>query len=233
MTLNMNELTKSHIFQNFDHELAGIHSLAVEMMNFVLHQWEMTIDALDDANLESALNAFAMTNDVREYEDEIYQAILKLLAKENPVASDLRMMLSVMKVSVTMKYMAEEVAEIAKLIVVLYEPRNGSPTAQLTNDVIKLSQDILHMLNELVWVMVNLQANPAYMLLQHNYVSGSEVQEAVKHQIAFVTQDRRQMRPALTTLQIVHSMETCAKHCKNLAEYCVFMIEGNDIRHTN
>jgi phosphate transport system protein len=71
------------------------------------------------------------------------------------------------------------------------------------------------------------------MLLQHNYVSGSEVQEAVKHQLAFINQDRRQMRPALTTLQIIHSLETCAKNCKNLAEYCIFMIEGKDIRHSN
>ena len=233
MTFNNNDLTNPHILQHFDHELAQVHGLAVEMINFVLRQWELAIEALDDANFESAVNVFAMTTDVRDYEDEIYQAILGVLAKEGPVASDLRMILSIMKISATLKYLADEVAEIAKLILVLYEPRNGSPNVQLTNDVIKLSQDIRNMLGELVCVIGNLDVKPAYMLLQHNYVSGSEVQDAVKHQIAFINQDRRQMRPALTTLQIIHSLETCAKNCKNLAEYCIFMIEGKDIRHSN
>ena len=233
MTSNNNDLTNPHILQHFDHELAQVHGLAVEMINFVLRQWELAIEALDDANFESAVNVFAMTTDVRDYEDEVYQAILGVLAKEGPVASDLRMILSIMKISATLKYLADEVAEIAKLILVLYEPRNGSPNVQLTNDVIKLSQDIRNMLSELVCVIGNLDVKPAYMLLQNNYVSGSEVQDAVKHQIAFINQDRRQMRPALTTLQIIHSLETCAKHCKNLAEYCIFMIEGKDIRHSN
>lgn len=233
MTENKHDLTQPHILQHFDQELTAIHSLAVEMINLVMKQWELSIDALDEANLEWALQVFTMTTELREYEDDIYQAILKVLAKEGPVAGDLRLMVSILKVSVTLNYLADEAAEIAKLILVLYEPRNGSPKTQLTQDVIKLSRDILNMLTELLCVITNLDAKPAYRLLQRNAVSGADVQQAVKHQLAFITDDRRQIRPALTTLQLIHCLETAAKHCKNLAEYGVFMIEGKDLRHAN
>lgn len=231
MTLQNDALVKPHILKHFDVELIEIHRLTLDMIGLILDQWELTIEAMDEANLELALDVIAQTADVRSCEAKIDQAILTFLARENPVASDLRMALSISKISAVMKYLGNEMADIAKLILVLYEPRNGTPTAQLVTDVVKICRDIQTVLGNLVVVLSNLESNQARLLLKNECDSCQDIQEAIKHQFAHINQDLRQIRPALTILQIMNSLEICGDHCKNMAEYSIFMIDGQDVRH--
>ncbi len=229
--LENNAIAKPHIRHRYDGELGYIYDLILEMISLIQNQWDLVIEALDDANLESALDVVAETGGVRDYESNIDQAILSLLAKESPVASDLRMVLSISKISVAMKYLGEEVAEIAKLILVLYEPRNGTPNAQLVADVAQISRDIRAEIGNLAEVLSALKSAQAHMLLQYDSHLGEEIQEAFTRQLTFIDKDLRQIRPALTIMQIMKSLESSADHCKNLAEYCIFMIDGQDLRH--
>lgn len=231
MKLKNHALATPHIFKHFDNELAEIHLAAVEMLCLILSQWELIIEAMDEENLESALDVIAQTADVNHCADQIDQTILVFLAKESPVASDLRMALSISKLSEVMKYLGNEMADIAKLTLALYEPRNGMPNAQLVIDVVKICQDIRAVLSNLVIVLGSLESHQAHLLLKNECDSCQDIQKAVKRQLAFINQDLRHIRAALTILQIMNSLETCVDHCKNLAEYCIFMIDGRDVRH--
>lgn len=233
MTLDNYATASPHIFQHFDAELGDIHHLAIDMLNLIVNQWELAIEGIEDANFESALSVIARKKDINHYETIIDQAILTLLAKESPVAGDLRMVLSISKISVVMKYLGDEAVEIAKLTLSLYEPRNGTPHAHLVRDIINISQSIRIVLGNLVIVLGNFESQQAHLLLRHSREFGLEIMEAVKHQLAIIHHDLRQIRPVLTILQIMNSLEMCVDHCKNLTEYSIFMIDGLDVRHLN
>jgi phosphate transport system protein len=223
----------SHISHHFDAELVEIHHLAIDMLNLILHQWESAIEGLDEANLKSALEVIAKRSHVLHYETSIDQAILILLAREHPVAIDLRVVLSISKISLAMRYLGEEAARIAQLTLSLYEPRNGTPHAKLLTEIAKISENIRIMLAHLAIVLGNFESRQAHMLMKQHKDFEQEILEAIKHQFAIVNQDMRQIRPALTILQIMNSLEMCVDHCKNLTEYCIFMIDGQDVRHLN
>lgn len=231
MKLHTDAHARPHIFNQFDQELQEVHRLAVEMSSLILRQWECMTEAMDEANLDSALEVVAQAAEVRAYETKIDHAILTLLAKENPVAGDLRMALSISKISAVMKYLGNEIAEMAKLSLTLYEPRNGTPTTQMLIDIVKICRDMQGVLGSLMGVLDGLESGPAHGLLQNEAGTCQGIQEAIKHQFAFVHRDSRQIRPVLTLLQILNSLEICCDHCKNLAEYSIFMIDGLDVRH--
>lgn len=231
MTLENDALGKPHICRHFDGELATIYKLVLDMISLIREQWELVIEAMEDANLESALDIVAQTGDVHRYESRIDQAILILLAKESPVAIDLRMMLSISKIAAVMKYLGDEVDDMATLILALYEPRNGTPNARLVTDIVKISQGIRAVLADLTADLSRLDSSQARRVLQLDCNSDKHIQDAFKRQLTFINKDFRQIRPALTVLQIIKSLESSSDHCKNLAEYCIFMIDGQDLRH--
>jgi phosphate transport system protein len=231
MTAENNVLALPHILKHFDVELDQLHHSSMAMLGLILEQWELVMEAMDEANLESALEVIALNKDIRERESQIHQAIWHILAQENPVARDLRMVLSISKISGTMLYFTNEMRKIGKLILALYEPRSGVPNAQLVRDIVKISDDIRMALDDLVNVLNNQDSNNAHRLLKGSIDCENVTWEAVRHQLGFIHQDPRQVGPGLTVLQILNSLESCRDHCKNLAEYCIFMIDGQDVRH--
>ncbi|MDT4287967.1 PhoU domain-containing protein [Methylomonas sp. MO1] len=233
MTPENNLLAMPHILKHVDVELDRLHHSSVDMLSLILVQWELVMEAMDEANLESALEVIALNKEIRARENQIHQAIMHLLAQENPVARDLRVVLSISKISGTLLYLTNETRKIGKLILALYEPRSGVPNAQLVRDIVKISDDIRIALEHLVYVLNNLDANNAHRLLKSNIDGENATWEAVRHQLGFINQDPRQVGPGLTVLQILNALESCRDHCKNLAEYCIFMIDGQDVRHTN
>jgi phosphate transport system protein len=226
-----NVLAMPHILKHYDDELGQLHDSSVEMLKLILEQWELLMEAMDEANLESALEVIALNKEIRENESQIHQTILRLLAQENPVARDLRAVLSISKISGTMLYFTNETRKIGKLILTLYEPRSGVPNAQLVRDIVKISDGIRIALDKLVIVLNSQDSNNAYGLLKSSADCENAILEAIRHQLGFINQNPRQVGPGLTILQILNSLESCRNHCKNLAEYCIFMIDGHDIRH--
>jgi phosphate transport system protein len=231
MTPENNVLAMPHILKHFDVELSQLDHSSLEMLGLILEQWELVMEAMDEANLESALDVISLNKDIRDCETQLQQAVLQLLAQENPVARDLRKVLSTSKISGTMRYFTNEISKIGKLILALYEPRSGVPNAQLVRDIVKISDDIRIALDHLMMVLNTQDTNAAHRLLTGSIDCENAILEAVRHQLIFIHQDPRQVGPGLTVLQILNSLESCRNHCKNLAEYCVFMIDGEDVRH--
>ena len=233
MTPNHQNQPTPHISHQFDADLAEIHQLAINMFMLILQQWESAIEGLDEANLKSALGVIAKRSQLLEYETTIDRAILVLLAKEQPVAIDLRVVLSISKISAAMKYLGEEAARISQLTLSLYEPRNGTPHARLMTEIAKISESIRLMLDHLRIVLSNFESRQAHLLLKQYQDFERDIIEITKHQLTLIHHDVRQIRPALTILQIMNSLEMCVDHCKNLTEYSIFMIDGQDVRHLN
>jgi len=233
MMLLDNELLKQrHTLQQFDKELNELQGLIVGMSHLVLRQWELASQALEHADLDAAMSLVSQANKVYDYEHAIDAEILMLLAKESPVANDLRMILSVSKIAVELKVLGDEIVGIAKLIMKLNRPRCRASSALLLSDLLQIPQLIRTMLGNLVVVLSSGQSNRAHLMMDYEFDCEHELQQGIKQQLTLLNDDSRQISAALKILQLLKAMESCGEHCKNIAEYCIFMIDGTDMRHS-
>jgi phosphate transport system protein len=232
MFLENDQLKHRHTLQQFDNELNYLHGLIVEMSYLVLRQWELASQAMELANLDAALAVVSQANKVYDYESAIDAEILLLLAKESPVANDLRMILSVSKIAVELKVLGDEIVGIAKLIMKLNRPRCRASSASLLSDLAQIPQLIRTMLGNLVVVVSSGQSKQAHLMMDYEFDCERELQQGIKQQLTVLNDDSRQISSALKVLQILKAMESCGEHCKNIAEYCIFMIDGIDMRHS-
>ena len=224
-------LKTQHITQHFDAELTHLHQKALKMMHLVLGQWELAIESLETANLELAVNVVAHASDVYQCASTIDQVVMTILARESPVAKDLRMVLSISKIAVELRYLSDEICEVARLILILYEPRSGITHARLLTGIMTIFEDIRNVLANLAVVLGHLDSKQARVVLAYECVSGGDIQAGIAQQLAFINNDPRHIKPALIVLQIMKSLESSSDHCKDLAQYCILMIDGEDLRH--
>lgn len=224
-------LQDKHTLQQFDQKLMFLHSLLLEMTRSLIHQWSLIIRAMESGQLDPALEVVALANQMDRFQSDIDNEILTLLAKESPVANDLRNILSMSKIAMQLKMLGEEIAEIARMIIKLNRPRSRHSCKQLFSGVMKVPHLIASMLNNLSEVLSSGNALQAHLMLRDEFDCECELHAVAKQQLTAVDHDASQIGCVLQVLQILKAMESCDEYCKNIAECCIFMIERIDIRH--
>lgn len=220
-----------HTLKILDDELNHLHDLIVEMAILVMFQLDQTMLALDEGNLPLAGQVMARDTEVKRYEAKIDAEVLSLLARHCPVASDLRSVISATRIAVELLRIGAEIADFARLVTVLFAPETSDPNPKLLSDIVKIGNLLKIMLGILLLVLERQDSDDAYTLLQYDSDCERELREGIKHQLFFVMQDARMIGRALDIMHIMKSLERCGEHCRNIAEYLIFMIDGIDVRH--
>jgi phosphate transport system protein len=231
MTIEADTLTTRHTIQLFESELNHLHCLMLEMTALVINQLEQSMRALDDGDMQLAANVMSKDKEVKQYEIKIDAEVLMMLARHCPVANDLRTVISSSKIAVELEKIGAEIADFARLVRKLFDPKTSDPNPKLLSDIVKIGNLVKIMLDKLMSIVENKEAIEAYTLLQYDRDCENELQEGIKHQLSFVVQDARLIGRALDIMHIMKSLESCGEHCRNIAEYLIFMIEGIDVRH--
>lgn len=231
MSFQAEQNEHQHTLQMFDGELNKLNSLMLEMAGLVASQLEQTMQALDDGDLDRAHKVILRDDQVNQYEISIDAEVLQVLARQCPVANDLRTVISTSKIIGELEKIGDEIVEVARLVMVLFDPKTSDPNPKLLTDIVKMGNLVKLMLDKLLLLLESKQASQAYSLLQYDRDCEQELHEGIKHQLGFVVQDIRMIGRALDIMQIMKSLERCGESCRNIAEYMIFMIEGVDIRH--
>lgn len=231
MILQSGHYPKQHTLQVFDGELNQLHGLMLDMSKLLASQLEQLMRALDDGDIDRAEKVEFRDKYLDQYQIQIDAEVLSVLARQSPVANDLRTVISTSKITLELEKIGNEIAEAAKLVKILYDPNTSDPNPNLLTDIIKISNLVQIMLDKLVVLLESREPKLAYALLQYNFDCENELQEGIKHQLSHVVLDIRLIGRALDIMQIMKSLERCGEYCRNIAEYMIFMIEGVDIRH--
>ncbi len=224
-------INKAHILHSFDGELEQLHELVLRMTNLILYQLEMALTALSDEDCETALKIIAQDKQVNYLAIEIDKEVLELLAKHNPVANDLRTVISISKISSELEKINDEITEIARLVLALFEPRLGGVNSGLPADLINIGNLLESMLKKLILAFWNKQSTQAYALLELGRGCEQDLQISTKQQLALAVSDARKVGRSLDIMEILKALEHCGESCRNIAEYIIFMIDGEDVRH--
>ena len=220
-----------HILQTFDAELETLHDLVLSMTNSTLYQLESAIKALQNEDCELALGIIAESTRVKKLAIAIDAEVLSVLARHNPVANDLRTVISISKISCELEKVNNEISEVAHLILAIFEPRQGGVSLELADKIIDVGCSLESMLKKLVLAFWNRQTKPAFALLETSRQCEENVQCCIRDQLAFAVNNTRLVGRTLDIIEILKAFENCTEYCCHIAENIIFMVDGQDVRH--
>jgi len=218
-----------HIAKQFDADLENIRSRVLQMGGLVEQQIVHAFEALDSGDLALAEQVIATDHDVNRHEVELDEACAHLIARRQPAASDLRMIMAVIKTITDLERIGDEAKKIAKRAKQLHSMDAGfAPKIDLRH----VAQRAVEMLRQALDAFARLDLNAAFDVVRQDKEVDTEFKSIMRQLITFMMEDPRTISRSLDVLFIAKSIERIGDHSKNMAEYVVYMVKGKDVRHT-
>ena len=227
----MNERTEGHIVRRYDGELASLRLLVLEMGGLVLDQVRRAVAALDHEDLDEAREVIARDHAVNAYDLRVDEASIRLLARRQPVAGDLRVIMSIAKAVSDLERIGDEAAKIARMALHLFAAGASVPKRALLRDVRAMATLATRMLHDVLRAFDEMDVNAALAVAAGDAELDREFRAASRRLSTYVMEDSRQLGHTINALTAVKALERIGDHAKNIAEYIVYLVTGQDVRH--
>ena len=226
--MNVNEST--HLSTQFDQDLERLRSRVLEMGGLVESQIEMTTKAYADNNSAAILEVLENDRDVNELEKIIDDDCIHVIAKRQPTASDLRLIMGISKMVTDLERVGDETKKMAKSIRRIQERKVS--VHHSTNDVKHLASAASQQLRAALDSFARLDVTEARETISTDEALDDEFKAIVRQLITFMMEDPRSITTALDVITIARAIERIGDHAKNIAEQVIYIVEGRDVRHT-
>ncbi|QFU76072.1 phosphate signaling complex protein PhoU [Halioglobus maricola] len=219
---------KQHISEKFNTELEAIKNHLLEMGGKVEQQLSEAVEALvarDTGEAESIVNR---DHEVNQMELAIDDECATILARRQPAASDLRLVVAVMKVNTDIERIGDEAAKIARQAIRLAE-ENVSPTNYV--EIRHIGSHVGAMLRKSLDAFARLDLELAVEVVKEDSKVDKEYDSAMRSLVTFMMEDPRDIGAILNEMWALRSLERIGDHAANIAEHIVYLVRGQDVRH--
>lgn len=217
-----------HTYKQFDVDIDQIRSELLSMGGYVQ---TMIADAMEVVAHGSA----DLTDRVRQHEKQVNaleldidNRITSLIARRQPTAVDLRIVMAVSKMLTDMERCGDEAESIAKRASLIHDDaKRFVPDLELQH----MSTAVMGMLNDVMDSFARHDSTLAAEIVKRDKQVDKEWKGALRGLISYMIEDPRTITGGIEMLFIARSLERIGDHCKNMAERIIFMVHGADVRH--
>ena len=220
-----------HIYKQFDADLEAVRARVLEMGGLVEEQVNKAVDALITANATLAEEVVANDHRVNGLEVAADEACTNIIARRQPTAVDLRMILTIIKTITDLERVGDEASKIARTAVKMYE--SDRMVTPRYHEIKYMAGLAIKMLRESLDAFARLDASGAANVARQDMEVDEEFHLITRHLITFMMEDPRTISTFIDLLFVVKAIERIGDHAKNMSEYVVFMVKGKDVRHTS
>ncbi|UVW35366.1 phosphate signaling complex protein PhoU [SAR92 clade bacterium H455] len=225
----MDKMTfENHYMKQFDEELEEIRTRLMEMGGKVEQQLQNAIRAIGEADSKLAEEVIKEEQLVDNMEVDIDEACILIIARRQPAASDLRLVMMVTKAVNDLERIGDEAKKIANHALILAD-ENGSSTGY--TEVRHLGQSVMSMLSNALDAFARFDVDAAMLTIEEDKQIDQEYKTALRELATYMMEDPRSISRVMNILWVVRSLERIGDHAKNLCEQIVFVVKGKDIRH--
>ena len=223
-----NELMTDHISQQFNAELEDLRNSVLSMGGLVEKQVTEAVEALISADSELAMSVCEQDSDVNFMEVSIDQECSRILARRQPAASDLRLVLACTKTASDLERIGDEATKIARFAIKLSEqgeaPRGYIEARHMGNHVRQMVHDALD-------AFARFDAEQALEVAKEDKSVDREYKSATRELVTYMMEDPRSITRVLNIMWVLRSLERVGDHARNVSEYVIYMVKGTDVRH--
>lgn len=219
-----------HISQQYNLELETIRTHLSEMGGMAQRQVNDAIQSLIDADVERAEQVVRADNKVNSMEMTIDEECVRILARRQPAASDLRLVIAVTKAITDLERIGDEASKIARQAIAMNKdglaPRGYIEVRHIGNNVARMLQDALD-------AFARLDMDLALNVVQTDKQVDMEYSTAMRELVTFMIEDPRSITRVLNIMWSLRALERIGDHARNLAQYVIYLVNGEDVRHSN
>ena len=224
-------MADKHLSSQFDSELNGVSSRVMEMGGLVESQIRQAIHALSQFSLEAVEQVRTIENRVNAMEVEIAHELSTIIARRQPTARDLRLLLAFSKATANLERMGDEAHRMARMVQSIIE--GGAPRCLPSNDL-RVAADLASgQLRKALDAFARLDTKMAVAILREDDLIDREFDGFVRKLITYMMEDPRTISPSLDLLFLAKAIERIGDHSKNIAELIIYLVKGMDVRHTS
>ena len=218
----------NHYMKQFDEELEDIRTRLMAMRGKVEQQLQNAIRAIGEADSQLAKEVIKQEQLVDNMEVDIDEACILIIARRQPAASDLRLVMMVTKAVNDLERIGDEAKKIANHALILAD--EGGSSKGYT-EVRHLGQSVMSMLSNALDAFARFDVDAAMRTIEEDKQIDQEYKTALRELATYMMEDPRSISRVINILWVVRSLERIGDHAKNLCEQIVFVVKGKDIRH--
>lgn len=217
-----------HISRQFNAELEAIKANMLEMGGMVEKQLSDAIDAI--INADSGLGERVRQDDaaINAMEIKIDEECNRILVRRQPAASDLRLVLSIIKAVNDLERIGDESAKVARLAIALTE-QGEAPRGYV--EIRHIGERVRKMVHMALDAFARYDVDAALRVAREDVSVDLEYSTAMREMITYMIEDPRSITRVLNIIWALRALERVGDHAKNIAEHLIYLVKGTDVRH--
>lgn len=220
---------RHHISQQFNAELGGLRNHLLVMGGLVEQQVQNALQALVEGDSALAEQVRLGDKEVDRLELAIDEESTNVIARWQPAASDLRLVMSVVKMVADLERIGDEAKKIAKMALRQIE-EGRAPHGYV--EVRQIGTHVTEMVREALNAFARFDPEAALAIMKEDDAVDAEYKSATRALATFMMEDPRNISQCLSVMWVLRALERIGDHACNLAEQVIFMVAGKDVRHT-
>ena len=219
-----------HTYKQYDAELEAVRAKVLKMGGLVEQQIVSALESLVSVNPKLAQEVMESDHLVNALEVQVDEDCSHIIARRQPTAGDLRMIMMVVKTVTDLERIGDEATKIARVAQKIYESDRMYKTrfTEINNMVALVRQ----MLRTSLDAFARLDVAKTIEVARQDEQVDEQFRAAMRQLVTFMLEDPRTISMSLEVLFVAKAIERSGDHAKNISEYVIYMVKGKDVRHT-
>ena len=222
---NMN--LNKHISGQFNTELEAVRNNVLAMGGLVEQQLADALVAIHDQDLELARRIVETDLRVNDMEISIDEECTRIIAKRQPTASDLRLILMISKAVTDLERMGDVADKLARMVI-NNTSRSHPPLVSLES----MGRQAIKMLHDALDAFARMDVEAAIQLYHDDDKIDRQYEAIIRELMTYMMEDPRTIPQVLEVLWAARSLERIGDRCQPLSDYIIYCVKGKDVRHT-
>ena len=226
----MEEHFHQHISRQFNQELEDLRKDVMTMGGLAEQMIADAVMALIEGESARAEQVIENDHQVNQMEKQIDLQCIQILARRQPTASDLRLVMAIIKTVNDIERVGDEAEQIAKMAIRLVSrdrPRGNY------RELETMGTHVRAMIRDALNGFARLEPEVAIALKRQDQKVDSEYEAILRQYYSYLVEEPRNTSRILDSIWVARSLERIGDHAKNIGEYIVYMVEGKDIRRAS
>ena len=220
-----------HLSSQFDNELNSVSSRLMEMGGLVESQIQQAVYALSLFVENVADTVIENEHKVNTLEVEIDRELSTIIARRQPTANDLRLLMAISKATANLERAGDEAAKIARMVKSMMA--HGGFRALPSSELRLATEMASGLLRKSLDAFARLDTSTAVTILKEDDLIDKEFDGFVRKLITYMMEDPRTISSSLDLLFVAKALERIGDHAKNIAELIIYIVKGEDVRHAS
>jgi phosphate transport system protein len=224
-------MPEKHLSTQFDSELSTVSSRVMEMGGLVEAQVQQAVQALGQFNADEARQVIELEHRVNTMEIELDHEISSIIARRQPTARDLRLLMAVSKATANLERAGDEAEKMARMVLSIIQ--SGAPRTLPASELRTAADLASGQLRKALDAFARLDTTTAVAILREDDLIDREFDSFVRVLITYMMEDPRTISTSLDLLFLAKAIERVGDHAKNIAELIIYIVKGADVRHAS